>query len=316
MLLRTATATLLLLFSIDRYVAASAIPSDVRLIALAPPESQIVAGMDGSSAQGHPRGVLLVTRDNGVDYQDFLAVTGGDTSRRIQEIVLLAAAGPSGRLSEHSLLASGHFDRDAIFKFAQGGKASAESYGGVPVLVVRPFAREQGTFNEVRWLAILDSNIAVFGTAASVQQEMDRYAAKSAPYAPFMERLRLLGPGDFAWCLLPAPGTDGPVQRVLERLDPKLGAVAREGASIQYGIRFGGRVEITASANVAPADVQGRNGEPPSESTGASYFLPRPNNAGSDGGERIVVKVPLRRYEEWLAAYSRGSILSGAQPSH
>ena len=64
-------------------------------------------------------------------------------------------------------------------------------------------ARERSTFDEVRWLAILDSTIAVFGSVASVQQELDRYLAKSLPDPILVKRLSQLGRGDDAWTLFP-----------------------------------------------------------------------------------------------------------------
>jgi hypothetical protein len=306
MLLRTARAFLLLLFSIP--AASPAFASDIRLIALVPPQSQVITGMRSPSSQGQPGSLLLVTRDNRADLEDFYALTGADPSRRMLEVVLLSALGPGGTLSEHSLLVSGHFDRDTIFHSAAQGSVTAENYHGLPVLAVPAFARERSTSNQVRWLAILDANLAVFGSAPSVQQEMDRYLDKSTPYPPVIERLNRLAPEEDGWCLFPSPAQSEFIPRVLDKLDPRLGAVAREGESMQYGIRFGRRVEITASANtVAQSDPQPRNTQSPGPAMPAFFFLSRPNTSAEDAGESIVVKIPLRRYTEWLAQYANGS---------
>src|SRR5258707_15527203 len=85
---------------------------------------------------------LLITGNNRLDFEDFFAVTGADASRRIQQVVFVAAAVGDGALSEHSLLVSGHFNRDAIYRFAESGNARAESYRGQAVLIVPPLVRE------------------------------------------------------------------------------------------------------------------------------------------------------------------------------
>jgi hypothetical protein len=315
MLLRTAYAMVLLLFLFTSVVASSASSADLRLIQLVPPESKIIAGMvDHPSPEGEPRGFLLITVNNRVDFEDFLAVTGADTSRAIELVVFVAASGRESILSEHSLLVGGHFNREAIFRFAN---LETSSYRGVAVLVVPALARERGTFNEVRWLAIVGSEIAIFGTPASVQRELDREIANSRPDPFLMARLSRLGSHDDAWCLLPVHSVSGVVQSVLEKLDPKLGAVAREGGLMQYGIHFGRRVEITASSFVVQAGESSQNEESSSVPSSAAHsFLAALPGAGQGGGQTIVVKVAQRRYEEWLAGFSNHGLTIGGAVSH
>lgn len=306
MLLRTAKAALLLFLLIPATIAASANSTDARLIALVPPENQIIAGMRTTSSGDWVRGLLIVTQHNRLDLEDFTSITGADASRVIHEVVFLAAPATLGRLAEHSVLVGGHFNGDAIFASSKRGGATAETYRGLAVLVVPALARERSRFDEVRWLVILDSTIAVFGSVVSVQHELDRYLAKSLPDPFLVERLSRLGGRDDAWSLFPAPSASGVVARALEKLDPKLGAVSREGGSMQYGIHFGRRVEITASANVAaPVSRDGQNEEFATPSTPAFSLLPRSDSSGGEKSDRIMVKVPLRRYKEWTAEYAQ-----------
>jgi hypothetical protein len=315
--LRTAKAILRLFFLFNVTAAASALSSDPRLIQMVPPESQVIAGMLNPTPEGQPSGFLLITGNNRIDHEDFLALTGSDASRLIHQVVFVAAAGGEGTLSEHSLLVSGHFNRDAIFRFGESGNAWTESYRGEAILVVPPLARERSRFKHLRWLAILNSDIAIFGTPVSVQQELDRKIANSRPDLILMERLSRLGHHDETWCLLPAPSPAGVIENVLEKLDPKLGAVAREGGSMQYGIHFGRRVEITATSNI---DTRGssnsENDRPAAQLTPAHYFL-----AGSHGSEDVdgkiaVVKISRRRYDEWLGKFSKGSFTIGMTLPH
>ena len=311
MLLRTAKA-ISLLFILFNAIAASASSTDLRLMRLVPPDSQIVAGMISPSRAGQPSSFLLVTEYNRNDYQDFFALTGADASRIIRQVVFVASDGRKGILSEHSLLVSGLFNRDAIFKSAHGARATTVSYRNVTVLVVPAFERERSTFNEERWLAILDSNIAILGSAESVERELDRQIANSPPDPFLMERLSRLGAEDEAWCLLPAPSRSGVVQSLFEKLDPKFGAVAREGGTMQYGVHFGRKVEITASSNVAVQARRDSQEDPSSaDSTPTQYFLPHSNDAPDDGIRSAVVKISQRRYGEWLAEFANRRLTAG-----
>ena len=307
--LRPAKAFLLLPFLLNAGVTASAISSDLRLMQMVPPESQVIASMLSPTLDGQPSSFLLFTGNNRLDFEDFFAVTGADASRRIHQVVFAAEVGEDGKLSEHSLLVSGHFNRNAIFRFAESGSATTESYRGEAILVVPPLARERSKLKQLRWLAILNSEIAIFGTPVSVQQELDRRIANSRPDSSLMERLSRLDGRDETWCLLPASSPGGLVESTLEKLDPRLGAVAGEGGTVQYGIHFGRQVEVTASSNnVVRVSSKIENDRSATHTTPANYFL-----AGSPEGRDVdrkvaTVKISKRRYSEWLNTFSKGGL--------
>ena len=119
---RNAKGILLLFFVFNGAVAAPALSSDLRLIQMVPPESQIIASMLRPNPEGKPSNFLLITVSNRIDFEDFHAVTGADASRLIHQVVFVAAVGGDGTLSEHSLLVSGHFNRDVIFRFSESGR--------------------------------------------------------------------------------------------------------------------------------------------------------------------------------------------------
>jgi hypothetical protein len=316
MLLRTAKAILLLFVLFHAAVVASALSSDLRLIQMVPPESQVIASMFSPTPQGQPSTFLLITGSNRIDLEDFYSVTGADASRLIHQVVFVAAAGSHGPLGEHSLIVNGHFNRNAIFQFAGSGNATTGSYRGEPILVVPPLARERDRFNDLRWLAILNSDIAIFGTPAIVQRELDRQTASSQPDPILMERLSRLGRHDETWCLLPAPSPGGIIESTLEDLDPKLGAIAREGGSMQYGIHFGSSVEITASSNhAAPGSANSDVDGSAAPSARANSFLAG-FDLGPDNGKIAVVKLSRRRYVECLDKFSKGSVMMGGSLRH
>ena len=81
---------------------------------------------------------------------------------------------------------------------------------------------------------------------------------------------------------------------------------------MQYGIHFCRHVEITASANVAaPIHRDGQKGEFATPSTPGFSLLPSSNSSGDGESDRIMVKVPLRRYKEWLAEFSQFGFSGG-----
>jgi len=311
---RIAKSILLLLFPFSAVVAANSLPSDLRLIQMVPPESQVIASMLSPKPGAEPGSLLLITGNNKIDLEDFFAVTGADASRRIHQVVLVAAAAGDGALSEHSLLVSGHFNRDAIYRFTESGDARTESYRGQDVLIVPPLVRERSRFKQLRWLAILNSDIAIFGTQESVRRELDRLIAKSRPDPSLMERLSRLGRNDETWCLLPTPSGGGIIASVLDKLDPRLAAVASEGGSMQYGVHFGRRVEITASSNIAAREgSNSETGQSAAHSRPAHHLLADPLGSGDDG-TNAVVKVTRRRYDEWLHEFSKGNLIIGELP--
>lgn len=307
MLLRV-VRTFLSLFLLVNTAVVFGLSPDMRLLPLVPPESQIIAGMTGPVKANQLSSFLLITRNNEYDQEDFLALTGGDATRSIREVVFVAATGRGGFFGEHSLLAGGLFNREAIFRLADIGNARRESYRGVPVLVVPALARERDHFRDLRWLAIPDEHTAIFGSIASVQRELDRWIAKSPADEEFVERLRRLDQKYETWCLLPAPKADGIVTRALRGLDARLGDIAGQGGTIQYGIHFGKNVEITASVNAVsevssgPADMQ------LAQPMGVSYFFSNSDSAGANAPKRVVVKVAQSRYEKWMEEYSSAGL--------
>ena len=97
-------------------------------------------------------------------------MTGSDESRIIHQVIFTARSGQDGKPVEHSILVSGHFDRDRIFR-ARSANETLRRYRGIAVLDVSPFERERSFFKHRRWLAFIGSSTAIFGTEASVEAE-------------------------------------------------------------------------------------------------------------------------------------------------
>jgi hypothetical protein len=287
----------------------SAAARDLKLIALVPPGAQVVAGINALPQQGQPDNFLLITHDNIVDLQDFFALSGADSSRIFRQVVFVAIANSGGLLSEHSLLVSGHFDQPHIYKSAVEGGETVTYYRGIPVLVVQPFKREQGAFNDVRWLAVLDSNVLVFGTISTLRRELDRYIARSPADSQLLNRLDRLRAKDQTWCLLSPATRNAEISGLLATLDPKLANIVQSGGSLELGIHYGRRVEfeyeVTVGSTVPGHDILRSPIHSPVLSDNRASLLPALNIIGDDNAARGVIEVSISRYRAWLAEVRR-----------
>ena len=219
---------------------------DPSLLSLVPPGTQIVAGMTNQVPRGQPDGFLLVSQSNAVDRSDFLSLVGVDDSRIIHQIIFAAGGADPSTLGEHSLLVSGHFDQTRIFKAALDNGASVSEFSGIRVLVQQPLAREVGTFKDVRWLAVIDSTVALFGTISSVQQELARHLAGSAVDPSLMQKLARLRREDATWSVLGAVKPNDQIKHVLGSLDPTLSDLVQRWrfSSIWSSLRQEGRSRV------------------------------------------------------------------------
>ena len=292
---------LVVLFSLLTIALGSAVTPNSKLLSLVPPTAQSIAGMIVPRSGRVPTSFLLITHNNLQDLNDFIALSGADNSRVIEQIIMVASDG-GGALAEHSLLASGHFDQGLIYRSANRSVgASAAKYRGIPVLIVQPFARERDTFHDVRWLAMMDSNLAVFGTIASVQRELDRRLDHSVADPALGRRLAHLRRDDATWCVATLPDHNGEIEAAFEMLDPRLPELLRPGNALEFGTHYGRQVEFEYEVGLASShDVESVLASLQPPVTGSS-LLPVAELIKIDGGIRGVLKVSKDRYEAWKA---------------
>jgi hypothetical protein len=287
---------------------ASAASPDPRLLSLVPPGAQIVAGISAPAQQGQPDNFVLITHNNTVDLKDFFALTGADGTRIIHQIVFVAIGVNQGPLSEHSLLVSGHFDQPRLFRSATDGGAAVTSYRRIPVLEIQPFTRERDTFKDVRWLALPDSNVLLFGSIVSVRLELDRYLARSQTDASLLRQLAHLRSKDETWCVLSAPLRNGEIARALAAVNPALAELARSGDAFEFGLHYGRGVEFEYDATVASTEAS-RPGmdshrQAPVEPASSASLMPVLNTAVGAHSLHNIIEVSMSRYKAWLAEIS------------
>ena len=300
------TSLLPALFALLAATAGRAVTPDPKLLSLVPPDAQIVAGM--KAHQDHRTNFIIMSHQDSIDLADFCALTGVDTALRIKESISVAGADTAGPPTEHSLLVSGRFDQARIFKAALENGATLKEYDGIRVLVIQPFARERAEFNEVRWLAILDSEVLLFGSIANVQQELDRHLAGSAPDPLLLRRLARLRRNDDTWTLLSLPVWDPEIQNALSVVDLNLADRLKDGEWLQFGIRYGRQVEFEYEITTASSDTPRANSDRFTQSIAGlekgMALLPPADIATDDHTVRGVIRISVSRYDAWLAEVS------------
>jgi hypothetical protein len=301
------------LISVEMLLAA---PPDLTLLSLVPPGAQIVAGITNRPSPGKPGSFLLMTRNSVIDHRDFISLAGVDNSMIIRQMIFASGGSDTSKFGEHSLLISGHFDQARIFKAAVENGATVTEFRGFRVLVQHPFERELGTFKDVRWLAVIDSNVALFGTRSSVQQELDRHLSGSAVDLSLMQKLDRLRRDDATWSVLGMFKFDDEIEHALGSLDPILATLVHAGTSFLFGVRYGRKIEVEYEGTVPSSESPHTYANSSMESLVAgnlkgSSLLPHPDLTGERASVRGVVKVAIDRYAAWLAEVDRTGLIRG-----
>jgi hypothetical protein len=310
---RTLAMLFFLLISVEMLLAG---PPDPTLLSLVPPGAQIVAGITKRPSPGKPGSFLLMTSNNVIDRTDFISLAGVDDSMIIRQMIFAAGGSDTSKFGEHSLLMSGHFDQARIFKAALENGATVTEFRGFRVLVQHPFERELGTFKDVRWLAVIDSKVALFGTVSSVQQELDRHLAGSAVDASLMQRLDRLRRDDATWSVLGRFKFDDEIEHALGSLDPILATLVHAGTSFLFGVRYGKKIEVEYESTVPSSESAHTFANSSMKSLLAgdlegSSLLPHPDLTRERASVRGVVRVAMDRYAAWLAEIDRSGLIRG-----
>jgi hypothetical protein len=310
---RTLAMLLFPLISVKMLLAAS---PDLRLLSLVPPGAHIVAGITNQTSPGQPPSFLVTSRNNLVDRSDFISLAAVDDSMIIHQMIFTSGSGDTSKVGEHSILISGHFDQARIFKAAVENGATVTDFKGFRVLVQHPFERELGTFKDVRWLTVIDSNVALFGTRFSVQQELERHLAGSAVDPSLMQRLARLRRDDATWSVLGMFDVGDEIEGALGSLDPILAKLIHDGTSFLFGVHYGRKIEIEYEVTVPSSAPEQTISNASMQSLVAENLkglslLPHPDLTGERASVRGVVKIAIARYAAWMAEVARTGLIQG-----
>jgi hypothetical protein len=162
----------------------------------------------------------------------------------------------------------------------------------------------------VRWLAVMDSNVALFGTRTSVEDELERYLAQSATDPLLMLKVSRLHNDNATWSVLGAFDVDNQLEQVFASLDPVLANLIHDRKSFQFGVHYGKKVELEYDVILPSA------APPPSISNFSGQSLVAGNSNGSSllprqdpAGVHRVVKITIAQYKAWLLECAQAAVL-------
>jgi hypothetical protein len=282
-----------------------ALSPDPRILSLIPHDAQIVDGTGKPPQKSARRSFLVFKRESAIDLRDFQGLVGMDDSKFIRQIFLIAGTQMSDARVQHSLIAVGRFNQSRIYNAAIQNHARVREYRGIEIIELDPFSREAGTFDDVRWLAVIESDLALFGTIAGVREELDRHLDHTPADSFLLERFGRLGSDDETWCLFAHTVQKEAVRQAFASLDPRLADVVRDQSDFQFGIHYGRRIRFDyASAEIAnsndPAIERRRTGsERPTDARMQSFTTTEKTPLDS---HPVIGRLSVARtgYENWL----------------
>ena len=303
-------------------------PLSSKLLPLVPSDAEIVSGFEYQPAADDNRSLLLTTRNNRLDLDDWQALTGVDSNRVFDEVIEVASTGPDGSFSEHMLLVAGRFDRERIFRSIQDTGTDASPDAQQSALLIKPLARERGDMRDTRWLVILDSRIGILGTPWLVQRTMQRYAQHAVPDSAQEERLTLLRPDVTSWNVL-AVSRMAARNILFGQEDSPWADLQRDTDVLMVAARFGSKVRIDFSIDTDArrgADFFTRKAEffhdalkssPPSKTTSPetgkrrwANLLLEPNRVQGS------VELSSEQFEAWRQSASHARLSATHPPAH
>ncbi len=196
---------MMIVMMISPFAADAAQPAGGRLLALVPEDAQIVTGVKASRESGTREQLSLVTHNNNVDFADWLGLASVDPRMSGSDVVEAAASSPRGELVERLLLVDGRFDAARVFRAARAHGATDAEFAGVHVMVVIPFARNNGASVGVRWMAMPDDRTAIFGTPLLVQKALNRWKTHAEVDTTLSGRIETLRADAEAWAVMAMP---------------------------------------------------------------------------------------------------------------
>jgi len=224
------------LLLISNYLFAS--PLNGKLLSLVPPGVGIVAGFENYPDPHRHGQLLLSTHNDRVDLCDWLAISGVDSQRHLDEGIEIASSpAGGGLLTEHLLLVIGKFEKNRIYKSAEQNGAQRSEYDGEALMLIQPYTRERGEMEDVRWLLILENRIGMLGTPFLVKQALRRYQAHADIDWLLKERLSRLPRDVSSWNLLVSATAK-------MHVGDRWAGVVDETDVVMVGARFGPTVRV------------------------------------------------------------------------
>jgi hypothetical protein len=188
-----------LLFAALTVIVGSA--ADRELLRLAPSGTRLLAGIQVEQGKATPFGRFLLSRlkTDDKDFQQFVAATGFDPTRDVEEILVASPAAGAGS-RKGLMLVRGHFDMPVILAAAKQKGATVEDYRGVALI-----SSPEGKTSHEGALAFLDGSIAVAGDIENVKSAIARRAEAATLDSTLEQKAAELSAAHHAWMVSVVP---------------------------------------------------------------------------------------------------------------
>lgn len=229
------------------FAASSIFGADAGLLALAPPDTKVVAGVYVDRTRNSPFGqfVLSQIKDENPDFNRFVAAAGFDPRRDVREVITFSDQ-TGGRGAKHSGLvaATGVFNGPQILAAikAEGG-GSITAYNGVDILSTKGGAEQGG-------VAFLNGSLALMGNLSLVKAAIDRGRSSPQLDATLSSKVSEVSGRFDAWFVATGFATPGAAAMPRGAL-PQRSVAANTLQGIQQtsgGVKFGSTVEFSGEA--------------------------------------------------------------------
>jgi hypothetical protein len=169
---------------------------DRDLLAMAPPETTLLTGIDVTRAQESPFGAYLLRqmRTDDDHFKEFMGATGFDPRRDLQEVLFVGLAEKNGQDSRFAIFARGNFDQARIQSAAEAKGATVTMIDGVTVLLIKKHG-ESGQ----KALAFPQPGIAVLGDVATIREALSPGGTGGALDTQLLDQVNRVGVNNDLW---------------------------------------------------------------------------------------------------------------------
>ncbi|HEX4770238.1 MAG TPA: hypothetical protein VH351_05370 [Bryobacteraceae bacterium] len=171
------------------------------LMAMAPAETTLLSGIDVARTKASPFGAYLLnemSRGNG-HLPEFMAATGFDPRRDLQQVLLAGVAGKSGPNSRFAILARGTFDEARIRTAVLANGGSVSTINGLETLLIPKHRQNEQRENGVVGLAFPKPGLAVLGDVKTLQEVLSPRASNQNLDALLVDQVNHVGSENDIW---------------------------------------------------------------------------------------------------------------------
>jgi hypothetical protein len=221
---------------------------DTGLLAMAPPESTLLVGIDVNRISSSPFGTFVLGQlQNDRDMGQFITMMGFDPRHDVQSILVAGLGRQTAGDSRYVVLARGSFDVARLGAMAQSNGSVSTQYHGTTVLVQHQGKNSTG-------LAFPQAGVVVFGDLATVHSVL---APDSVPVGSSMtldpmltEQANRVGAGNDLWfaTLLSGGFIDNQISGVAPQLkgSEALQSILQSAGGVQFGDNVAVSLDLTA----------------------------------------------------------------------